>query len=400
VANVPPSNSKPVTNNASTNNQTPMAQFTPAYEIGKANEGGYVNDPKDSGGETYKGIARKFHGDWPCWAAIDAAGEMHGKGTRAFVGALEIDSHVQNMVIAFYRAKFWKPLMGDQLPSQAIANELYDTAINQGVGQAVKFLQQSLNLLNDGGALYADIEVDGQMGPGTLRALNTYFGTRPTQRVDAKEKVLLKALNGFQFQRYVTVTPGEDHKNERFFYGWLNTRIAMMLVLVGFTAAFGGCRSLKDSSTEATVTNAATTDSVMYREKLVPYLVEVPGEVVFTELDNPCDSLGNLKPLETAVKGKRNATVTVTTKNNKLRVSGGCDVYRDSVLVLNTQLERYRNNATSTVRTKETIKQVKYTPKWLRFQWLLLYAAAIYMAGHFRLVTKAFRLIVKLSTGI
>lgn len=36
-------------------------------------EGNYVHHPKDKGGETYAGIARRFHPDWQGWWEIDAA---------------------------------------------------------------------------------------------------------------------------------------------------------------------------------------------------------------------------------------------------------------------------------------------------------------------------------------
>jgi len=36
-------------------------------------EGGHANDPDDGGGETYRGIARKFWPQWAGWKIIDAA---------------------------------------------------------------------------------------------------------------------------------------------------------------------------------------------------------------------------------------------------------------------------------------------------------------------------------------
>lgn len=37
-----------------------MAIFNSAFKITMGNEGGYANNPDDSGGETYAGIARNF----------------------------------------------------------------------------------------------------------------------------------------------------------------------------------------------------------------------------------------------------------------------------------------------------------------------------------------------------
>jgi lysozyme family protein len=38
-----------------------MADFKQAYQLVLQNEGGYVNDPNDPGGETYKGVARNIY---------------------------------------------------------------------------------------------------------------------------------------------------------------------------------------------------------------------------------------------------------------------------------------------------------------------------------------------------
>ena len=49
-----------------------MAEFRPAFEKMIHNEGGYVNHTVagDRGGQTYAGIARKFHPDWQDWGLI------------------------------------------------------------------------------------------------------------------------------------------------------------------------------------------------------------------------------------------------------------------------------------------------------------------------------------------
>lgn len=41
-----------------------MAEFNIAFQKTLTHEGGYVNDPEDSGGETYKGISRNNHKNW------------------------------------------------------------------------------------------------------------------------------------------------------------------------------------------------------------------------------------------------------------------------------------------------------------------------------------------------
>ena len=48
-----------------------MADFNKAYKATMGHEGGYVDDPADKGGETYKGIARRYNPGWGGWKQID-----------------------------------------------------------------------------------------------------------------------------------------------------------------------------------------------------------------------------------------------------------------------------------------------------------------------------------------
>ena len=47
------------------------------------------------------------------------------------------------MVESFYRENFWNKIGGDNLDNQDLANQCYDTAVNMGVGEALKLLGQS-----------------------------------------------------------------------------------------------------------------------------------------------------------------------------------------------------------------------------------------------------------------
>ena len=50
-----------------------MADFASAFAATMKAEGGYVNDPQDPGGETYKVIACKMNSKWDGWTIIDLA---------------------------------------------------------------------------------------------------------------------------------------------------------------------------------------------------------------------------------------------------------------------------------------------------------------------------------------
>jgi len=49
-----------------------MANFETALMSTLKREGGFVNDPADSGGMTYRGISRKSNKRWVGWPIIDA----------------------------------------------------------------------------------------------------------------------------------------------------------------------------------------------------------------------------------------------------------------------------------------------------------------------------------------
>lgn len=55
-----------------------MADFKKALEMVLKHEGGYVCDPSDPGGETYKGVARNMHSGWTGWMEIDLAKKEPG----------------------------------------------------------------------------------------------------------------------------------------------------------------------------------------------------------------------------------------------------------------------------------------------------------------------------------
>ncbi len=184
--------------------------FDEAYNEILANEGGYVNDPKDSGGETYKGIARNHWPNWGGWWHIDKDKDKNWTDR-----AMNENHDLQNEVRNFYRGQYWNKLKCEQLPHE-IRLELFDTAINQGMSRAGRYLQRALNLLNRNGKDYADIAVDGKIGNATAGAA-----------MKCKNKnALFVTLNVLQGQRYVKITEANP-KNERFFNGWISRRVAL-----------------------------------------------------------------------------------------------------------------------------------------------------------------------------
>lgn len=183
-----------------------MANIKPALAITLAHEGYYANDPDDTGGETYRGIARKHNPSWSGWTIIDAQ-----KRKRNFPANLkDVMSSLEVYVERYYKQEYWDVNNLDLVSSQAIANELFDTGVNMGVGIAARFLQEALNLTNRNGRDYPDLKVDKAIGPMTLQRLNAH--SRPAS--------VLKALNLLQGCRYIEICE-KNPSQEKFFMGWL-----------------------------------------------------------------------------------------------------------------------------------------------------------------------------------
>ncbi len=95
-------------------------------------EGGYVDDPRDPGGETKWGISKRSYPE------------------------LAIADLTRDAAIAIYRRDFWEPHRFGELPP-ALALACFDAGVNQGPQRAVRWLQKALEL-----------DPDGVVGPETI----------------------------------------------------------------------------------------------------------------------------------------------------------------------------------------------------------------------------------------
>lgn len=182
-----------------------MAEFKIAYNITREHEGGYSNHSNDTGGETYKGIARNPNPTWQGWAIIYDLRRASG-----FPANLNSNSGLQALVHSFYKAEYWDAMNLDMVKNQSIANELFDTGVNMGIGRAGIFLQRVLNVANKGQSLYPNLKLDGNIGKVTIGALNSH----------PDPSVILKGLNALQGAQYITICENNPSQ-EVFFNGWM-----------------------------------------------------------------------------------------------------------------------------------------------------------------------------------
>jgi lysozyme family protein len=161
--------------------------FNKAFEHVIGLEGGYVDDPNDRGGETKYGISKRAYPN------------------------IDIKNMTLEEAKKIYYDDYWndRRLNLDEIEDEAVAIELFDTGVNMGQATARKFLQEALNLLNRNEKLYPDLKVDGWCGQNTMAAYRK-----------VKPNILLKVLNGLQFEKYKKIVE-KNPVQEKFFAGWM-----------------------------------------------------------------------------------------------------------------------------------------------------------------------------------
>lgn len=179
-----------------------MNSAAQAVESVLGHEGGYANDPADSGGETNWGITARV--------------------ARAYGYTGRMVDMTREQAKGIYLARFWHTQRLDEVAavSYPIALEVFDTGVNLGETAGATILQRVLNVFNQGATWYPDTTVDGRIGPMTIAALSEYA----RRRGEPGLKVLLMAMNCLQGAFYVGLAEKRE-KDERFVYGWLANRV-------------------------------------------------------------------------------------------------------------------------------------------------------------------------------
>lgn len=96
-----------------------------AFDLLMINEGGYVNDPNDAGGETKYGISKKAYPN------------------------LNIADLTLDEAKAIYFRDYWLKCKCDKLPD-CLSVAVFDYSVNSGIKRAVKTLQSVLGVTVDG----------------------------------------------------------------------------------------------------------------------------------------------------------------------------------------------------------------------------------------------------------
>lgn len=170
-----------------------MANYEQALSKILQNEGGYINDQDDTGGETYRGVSRKNWSKWQGWTNIDLLKLQPG-----FPANLERDQELQSLVFDFYESNFWNRIKGDSILSQEIADSIFDFAINAGVGTSASLAQ-----------LVVGVKPDGIIGNMSLEAINAFDTDH-----------FIASFTVAKIARYISIVKKRPVA-KKYFYGWV-----------------------------------------------------------------------------------------------------------------------------------------------------------------------------------
>ena len=153
-----------------------LISFDEIIKITLHHEGGYVHDPKDLGGETNFGIAKRFYPD------------------------VDIKNLTKDGAKEIYKKDYWDRYKLDEMPTN-LQHIYFDMVVNMGARNAGKIMQKSCV------AKGCDIEVDGVVGSGTRKAIKSC--NLENDRVKA-----------YRIKYYCDLI-NKKPEQEKFFYGWV-----------------------------------------------------------------------------------------------------------------------------------------------------------------------------------
>jgi lysozyme family protein len=132
--------------------------FEEAFEKLIGHEGGYVNNPKDGGGETKYGISKRSYPD----------------------------EDIKNLTLErareLYKRDYWVPAGCSSLPD-VIRFDVFDMAVNSGVRRSIKTLQRAVFTVED-----------GLLGPKTILAATVMPAYQVIARFNAIRLVYMASL--------------------------------------------------------------------------------------------------------------------------------------------------------------------------------------------------------------
>ena len=146
-------------------------------------EGGFVNDPADSGGPTNKGVT------------LNTFRSVYGRAKTIN----DLKRMTDNEWRHIFKLLYWDKCKADDIADKSIANLLVDWAYNSGTSLAIRHIQRIVG-----------VNADGIMGNITLSAINNHsplplFGALKQDRI-----------------AFFNATAKKNPRKKKFLKGWLN----------------------------------------------------------------------------------------------------------------------------------------------------------------------------------
>lgn len=140
-------------------------------------EGGYSDHPSDPGGETYRGITRRDHPEWPGWRVVERVKPENGETI--------FDPELENSLAMFYFDHYWRKASCDVIEqiAPATARSTFDMAVHSGPARAIKNLQNIIGT-----------KMDGAFGPISQLALIDFMDRHAAITSVKKRQVFLGRL--------------------------------------------------------------------------------------------------------------------------------------------------------------------------------------------------------------
>lgn len=150
-------------------------------------EGGYVKDPDDPGGETKYGISKRSY------------------------PALNIKTLTKDQAIGIYYRDWWQRYHYEDIEPYKLAAKIFSFTVNMGASRAHKLLQEAVNMTREDRSLV----LDGIIGIRTIEAIESH---------DCPN-YLLSAYMLLAIHYYVSL------KNQKCLAGWINRALDPIVIL-------------------------------------------------------------------------------------------------------------------------------------------------------------------------
>ena len=155
-----------------------MANFEEAIVKTLVHEGGakFTSDPKDRGGDTKFGISQRAYPE------------------------LDIKNLTEETAKVIYKKDYWDKVKADNIDTQLIAENIFDTAVNMGVRTASRMAQEILSIN----------PADGIIGPQSLKIINS-----------ASVDLFISKYTLQKVAHYVKICQ-KNKSQKKYLLGWMN----------------------------------------------------------------------------------------------------------------------------------------------------------------------------------